>query len=152
MYRRCAIISHSWLQAALEYKPYIRTEFSEKKLLKNKEMVFENGVKNIQAVAYNGAYGIRLKYLYPAFWCTWDSDQRKCPIVELHWKTRHNKWLHFSDYNHLQCSHLRNADDLLSMSYITSSVGQHYHCSYTEYICMFQQSPFFILICLYEFV
>ena len=31
------------------------TEFSEKKLLKNKEMVFENGVKNIQAAAYNGA-------------------------------------------------------------------------------------------------
>ena len=33
----------------------VRTEFSEKKLLKNKEMVFENGVKNIQAAAYNGA-------------------------------------------------------------------------------------------------
>ena len=26
-----------------------------KNLLKNKEMVFENGVKNIQAAAYNGA-------------------------------------------------------------------------------------------------
>ena len=41
--------------AAREYKPYIRTEFSEKKLLKNKEMVFGNGVKNIEAAAYNGA-------------------------------------------------------------------------------------------------
>ena len=47
--------SRSWLEAALEYKPYIRTEFSEKNLLKNKEMVFGNGVKNIQAAAYNGA-------------------------------------------------------------------------------------------------
>ena len=35
--------------------PYIRTEFSEKNFLKNKEMVFGNGVKNIQAAAYNGA-------------------------------------------------------------------------------------------------
>ena len=26
-----------------------------KNLLKNKELVFENGVKNIQAAAYNGA-------------------------------------------------------------------------------------------------
>ena len=31
------------------------TEFSEKKLLKNKEMVLENGVKNIEAAAYKGA-------------------------------------------------------------------------------------------------
>ena len=35
--------------------PYIRTKFSVKNLLKNKEMDFENGVKNIQALAYNGA-------------------------------------------------------------------------------------------------
>ena len=54
IYRMRAILSRSWLQAALEYKPYIRTEFSEKKLLKNKEMVFRNGVKYIQAAAYNG--------------------------------------------------------------------------------------------------
>ena len=54
-YRTRAIISRSWLEAALEYKPYIRTEFSEKNLLKNKEMVFGNGIKNIQAAAYNGA-------------------------------------------------------------------------------------------------
>ena len=53
-----AIISRSWLQVALEYKPYIRTEFFEKNLLKNKEMVFENGVKNIQAAAYNGAHTV----------------------------------------------------------------------------------------------
>ena len=32
----------------------IRTEFSEKTSL-NKEMEFENGLKNIQAAAYNGA-------------------------------------------------------------------------------------------------
>ena len=51
----CAIISHSLLQAAFEYKPYIRTEFFEKNSFKNKEMVFGNGVKNIQAAAYNGA-------------------------------------------------------------------------------------------------
>ena len=54
-YRTRAIISRSWLEGALEYKPYIWTEFSGKNLLKNKEMVFENGVKNIQAMAYNGA-------------------------------------------------------------------------------------------------
>ena len=30
------------------------TEFAEKNLRKNKEMVFGNGVKNIQAAAYNG--------------------------------------------------------------------------------------------------
>ena len=34
-YRTRAIISRSWLQAALEYKPYISTEFSEKTSLKN---------------------------------------------------------------------------------------------------------------------
>ena len=54
-YRIRAIISCSRLEAALEYKPYIRTEFSEKNFLKNKEMVFGNGVKDIQAAAYNGA-------------------------------------------------------------------------------------------------
>ena len=54
IYRTRAIIGRSWLEAALEYKLYIRTEFSEKTSLKNKEMVFENGVKNIQAAAYNG--------------------------------------------------------------------------------------------------
>ena len=54
IYRTRAIISRSWLEAAVEYKPYIRTEFSEKNLLKNKEMVFENGVKK-KAAAYNGA-------------------------------------------------------------------------------------------------
>ena len=34
---------------------YIRTEFSEKKLLENKEMVLKNGVKNKQTAGYNGA-------------------------------------------------------------------------------------------------
>ena len=53
-YHTHAIISRSWLQAALEYKPYKDKKFL-KNLLKNKEMVFENGVKNIQAADYNGA-------------------------------------------------------------------------------------------------
>ena len=50
-HRTRTIISRSWLQAPLEYKPYIFW----KKLLKNKEMVLENGVKNIEAAAYKGA-------------------------------------------------------------------------------------------------
>ena len=54
-YRKGAIMNCSWLQTALRYWPYIRTEFSEKKLLENKEMVFKNGVKNKQVAAYNGA-------------------------------------------------------------------------------------------------
>ena len=32
-----------------------------KNLLENKEMVFKNGVKNIQTVGYNGAHGIWIK-------------------------------------------------------------------------------------------
>ena len=32
------------------------TEFFEKKLLKNEKWVFENGVKNIQATAYNDVH------------------------------------------------------------------------------------------------
>ena len=50
--------------AALEYKPYIRTEFSEKQLLKNKEMVFGNGVKNIQAPAYNGVCMVLMLFTF----------------------------------------------------------------------------------------
>ena len=48
-YRTRAIISRSWLQAIHKDRIFLKT------LLKNKEMVFENGVKNIQAAAYNGA-------------------------------------------------------------------------------------------------
>ena len=40
------------------------TEFSEKKLLKNKKMVFGNGVKNIQAAAYNGARTVFEKIIF----------------------------------------------------------------------------------------
>ena len=40
------------------YQPYIRTEFSEKKLLENKELKFKNGVKNIQTPAYNGTHTV----------------------------------------------------------------------------------------------
>ena len=42
------ITSHSWIQAIHKDRIFW------KKLLKNKEMVFENGVKNVQAAAYNG--------------------------------------------------------------------------------------------------
>ena len=49
IYRTRAILSRSWLQAIHKYRIFL------KNLLKNKEMVFENGVKNIQAAAYNGA-------------------------------------------------------------------------------------------------
>ena len=41
------------------------TEFSEKKLVKNKEMVFENGVKNLQAAAYNGARTVYINKQIP---------------------------------------------------------------------------------------
>ena len=54
-YRTRAIITRSWLETALEYWPYIRTEFSEKNLLENKEMVSKKWVKNIQTAGYNGA-------------------------------------------------------------------------------------------------
>jgi len=60
-YRTPVIISRSWLQAALDYKPLLNTshEYKDriiwKNLLKNKEMVFENGVSYIKAAAYNGA-------------------------------------------------------------------------------------------------
>ena len=37
------IISRSWLEVALEYKPYIRTEFSEKTSLKTKKWSLEMG-------------------------------------------------------------------------------------------------------------
>ena len=43
------ITSRSWIQAIHKDRIFL------KNLLKNKEMVFENGVKNIQATAYNGA-------------------------------------------------------------------------------------------------
>ena len=43
------IKSRSWIQAIHKDRIFW------KNLLKNKEMVFENGVKNIQAAAYDGA-------------------------------------------------------------------------------------------------
>ena len=43
------ITSRSWIQAIHKDRIFC------KNLLKNKEMVFENGVKNIQAAAYDGA-------------------------------------------------------------------------------------------------
>ena len=88
IYRRPAIISRSWLQAILEYKPYIRREFSKKNLLKNKEMVFENGAKNIQAEAYNGAYGTSIfEILYFLKWCP------ICDNSPLHQFTKYNNFL-----------------------------------------------------------
>jgi hypothetical protein len=46
------ITSHSWIQAIHKDRSFW------KNLLENKEMVFENGVKNIQAAAYNGAHTV----------------------------------------------------------------------------------------------
>ena len=46
----------------------MRTEFSKKNVLKNKEMDFKNGVKNIQVAAYNGArtvYYIPISHQFP---------------------------------------------------------------------------------------
>ena len=52
-----------------KHKPLLNTRhnkgqnFLKKNLLENEEMVFGNGVKNIQAAAYNGActvYGMRI--------------------------------------------------------------------------------------------
>ena len=43
VYRSRTIISRSWLEAALEYKQYIRTEFSEKPSLKTKKWSLEMG-------------------------------------------------------------------------------------------------------------
>ena len=45
-----AIITRSWLETALEYKPYINPEFYEKTFL-----TFKKWVKNIQTAGYNGA-------------------------------------------------------------------------------------------------
>ena len=42
-YRTRAIISRSWLEAALEYRPYIRTAFSEKTSLNTKKWSLEMG-------------------------------------------------------------------------------------------------------------
>ena len=44
-YRTRAIISRSWLQASLEYKPYIRTEISEKTSLKKRNGLWKWGRK-----------------------------------------------------------------------------------------------------------
>ena len=48
------ITSRSWIQAIHKDRIFW------KNLLKNKEMVFEIGVKNIQAAAYNGARMVSL--------------------------------------------------------------------------------------------
>ena len=48
-YNLLLIRSRSWIQAIHKDRIFW------KNLLKNKGMVFENGVKNIQAAAYNGA-------------------------------------------------------------------------------------------------
>ena len=48
--------SHFWIQAIHKGRIFY------KNLLKNKEMVFGNGVKNIQASAYNGAHTV---YYFP---------------------------------------------------------------------------------------
>ena len=51
---RHLITSCSWIQAIHKDRIFW------KKLFKNKEMVFENGIKNIQAAAYNGARTVHI--------------------------------------------------------------------------------------------
>ena len=38
----------------------MNTQFSEKNILESKEIVFQNGVKSIQAAAYNGACTVHI--------------------------------------------------------------------------------------------
>ena len=52
-YRTRTTITRSCLETTLEYQLYI---FMPRIFWKNKEMVFENGVSNIQATAYNGGF------------------------------------------------------------------------------------------------
>jgi hypothetical protein len=52
-YRTHAIITHSWILTI--HKDRI---FWKKNLLENKEMVFKNGVKHIQAAGYNGVHKV----------------------------------------------------------------------------------------------
>ena len=61
------IRSRSWIQAI--HKDRI---FWKKKHLKNKEMVFENGVKNIQATGYNGTRTV-YKFVYIFVWGSYSS-------------------------------------------------------------------------------
>ena len=58
IYRMRAIITRSWILAIHKVRIFL------KNFLKNKEMVFKNGVKNIQAAAYNGTRTVidSLKY------------------------------------------------------------------------------------------
>ena len=55
-----SITSRSWIQAIHKDRILL------KNLLKNKDMVFENGVRNIQAAAYNGARTL-YRYTYTRF-------------------------------------------------------------------------------------
>ena len=62
VYHFRAIITRSGLETTLDYQPYIHKDrIFWKKLLENKKMVFQNGVKSIQAATYNGA---RTVYLF----------------------------------------------------------------------------------------
>ena len=47
-----AIITSSWLQITLDYKPLLKTN-----LLENKEI----NIKSIQAIGYNGVHTVRIK-------------------------------------------------------------------------------------------
>ena len=63
MYRTRAILSRSWIQAIHKDRLFW------KNLLKNKEIVFENGVQNIQAAAYNGARTVFVNFLQEFICC-----------------------------------------------------------------------------------
>ena len=61
-YKPLLIRRHSWIQAIHKGRIFW------KNLLKNKEMVFENGVKNIQAAACNGACTVVINYRPNSKW------------------------------------------------------------------------------------
>ena len=86
-YRTCTIISRSWLQAIHKDRIFW------KNLLKNKETVFGNGVKNIQVAAYNGVRTL--------LWCSWILTMRFFILSFYMFKTNkqlnddnnHRKWI-----------------------------------------------------------
>jgi len=74
-----AIISRSWIQAIHKDRIFW------KNLLKNKEIVFENGVKNIQAAAYNSARTVFRKKNLFSMDC---KNIQKCSYVYLPWSIK----------------------------------------------------------------
>ena len=114
------IRSHSWIQAIHKDRIFW------KNLLKNKEMVFENGVNNIQAAAYNGArtvltlnpvnfeillhVGNFVASIWTRLWKSWYQTSRCAKIVLLlKAQMRFSLFFHATNYcmNILQLKHDR---------------------------------------------